>query len=248
VTELTEAAEMTDPISTRVRFAVHEAGHAIVARFLGLPLGDVTLDHAEGSGSTEVRFSDVGATDRETLATVIAGQLAERAVGFPYIADSADDDTLAATLESRMATADIAASAGMVDDILNTNRSALLGLAAVLYYLPEIGIRSMTGRQAAGVIDKVGNVIDSVGNLDRTELYNALPPILQWLADYDSASADSENEPLDYMGPVGAMANGRHRVPGKAVTGSPTIPHIFEADTAHCVTCGKTAAEGPHMG
>jgi hypothetical protein len=47
--------------------AVHEAGHAIVAWFFGLPLGAMRIDAGDSGGETQI-----GCSDRLTLAEQIA--------------------------------------------------------------------------------------------------------------------------------------------------------------------------------
>jgi hypothetical protein len=60
INELTEGGLM--------RAAVHEAGHAVTARLLGLCLGWVWITDTEGSGRTEVRYEGDPQKDLRILA------------------------------------------------------------------------------------------------------------------------------------------------------------------------------------
>lgn len=61
--------------------ALHEAGHAVMSRFLGLAVGAVWLDHESGRGGAEVEaFDGTPRSARKHALVSFAGTLAQRRV------------------------------------------------------------------------------------------------------------------------------------------------------------------------
>ncbi len=71
--------------------AYHEAGHAVVAWALGVPVGTVHVRESDASGGT-----DIGATDHltriERIALCYAGYAAEKVFGYPAHEQAPFDD------------------------------------------------------------------------------------------------------------------------------------------------------------
>lgn len=91
--------------------AVHEAGHAVMARYLGLGLERIWISRAEGSGKTCVLWPD-GMNQKKDLLILAAARGCMRAFGIDTLADQGsfrDVAQISTTLTEMFPTEDEAA-------------------------------------------------------------------------------------------------------------------------------------------
>lgn len=145
------------------RLAYHEAGHAVVARALGLPIAEVSIDAAHGGVNRyHADRAPVGWSTSHDAAVLLAGTMAERLWHPDTTGEGSEDDE--ATLRSLMAgerPPRVSLARDAVEYLLVDRAGDVEALAEAL-----VKYRSLTGEQVDAILGQAAEARTAMAGVE----------------------------------------------------------------------------------
>jgi hypothetical protein len=249
----TEPGELGVSTNRRER-GRHECCHGVhVLRTPSMRLDEIVLGNTAADESY-TRYDVANATDTERLAVVYCG-LRDHTIG-----GQGHDQRAAQRLEDKLSAKSPKAAVAAANWADQTLRDDRRHIDVMNEYLLVDG--RLTGAEAKLILRATDMAIAAEPDLTAAEILDKLPPILQYIAAYNTeltpVDAD-EGEGFDYMGPTSDAAldlpvrSGPPAVPTMPNVHPPhnIHPHVYSPEYAAAGLCSdcaaiKAKAEGPH--